>query len=343
MERGGFNMNRRSCFFDPNVLRTPNVFQTLTLCAAAALALALAVPIVAQTRPEAPKGPSAAPAKQTSIETTASSVKDAAETQAQLMMLLRLSPTLTSAVAHDPSLLADQQYVARNNPELAQFLAKHPDIARNPEFYLFSHLNQGGGSRDQALERAVWPELAPQQYKPSEAAHVVENIIPIIVLPAFFIAVIWIVRIFVESRRWNRAFKQQSEIHARLIDKLGTSQDLVAYMETEAGKRFLTASPILLGSETGQRMPNAVARVLTPLQAGIVMTLLGIGLFFLRHAGPDMETGMTVLGTILLMPGIGFILSAAATWVLAHRLGLMPEKPAAQIEAAPPFGPKGRQ
>ena len=35
---------------------------------------------------------------------------------------------------------------------------------------------------------------------------------------------------------------------------------------------------------------------------------------------------MTVLGTLVLMPGIGFILSAGVTWVLAHRLGLMPEK-----------------
>jgi hypothetical protein len=29
---------------------------------------------------------------------------------------------------------------------------------------------------------------------------------------------------------------------------------------------------------------------------------------------------------LMLMPGIGFILSAAATWVLAKRLGLMPDE-----------------
>jgi hypothetical protein len=89
-------------------------------------------------------------------------------------------------------------------------------------------------------------------------------------------------------------------------------------------------------------MPNAVARVLTPLQAGIVMTLLGIGLLMLRHAGSDTETSMIVLGTVVLMPGIGFILSAVATWVLAHRLGLMPEKSGAQIQAAPPLGSQDR-
>ncbi len=300
-------------------------FLPSTFCAVAALALAL--PAAAQTYPAAPKSPAtAAPAAPTD--------KDVADTQEQLLKLLRLSPVLTTVMAHDPSLLADPAYVARNNPELAQYIASHPDIARNPEFYLFSHLSQGGGRRDQALERAVWPDLVPPDRPEAQGAKIAGVMVPIIIVPAFFLALFLIFRLFVQSDRWNRAFKQQSEIHARLIDKLGTSQDLAAYMETEAGKRFLTMSPMALGPESSMHMPNAVARVLTPLQAGIVMTLLGIGLLLLRHAGPGMETPMVVLGTLALMPGIGFILSAGVTWVLARRLGLMPDQPAAQVEAA---------
>ena len=34
---------------------------------------------------------------------------------------------------------------------------------------------------------------------------------------------------------------------------------------------------------------------------------------------------MLVFGTVVLMPGIGFIISAGITWVLAARLGLMPD------------------
>ena len=147
-------------------------------------------------------------------------------------------------MARDPSLLADQQYVARNDPELAQFLMSHPDVARNPEFYLFSRVSEGRGSRDQALERAVWPELSTQ-YMPSQTHQVMEDITPMIVLPLLFAAIVWMIRLFVENGRWNRTFKQQSEIHARLIDKFSSSQDLAAYMETEAGKRFLTGLPTL--------------------------------------------------------------------------------------------------
>jgi hypothetical protein len=106
-------------------------------------------------------------------------------------------------------------------------------------------------------------------------------------------------------------------------------------MGTEAGRRFLEAAPIPVGFEPEQRMPNAVARVLWPLQVGVVLVLLGIGLLFLRHAGPDMDIPMLVTGTVVLMPGIGFILSAGITWILAGRLGLIPESPSAVNEANP--------
>ena len=152
-----------------------------------------------------------------------------------MLHLLRLSPTMTAAVAADPSLLADQQYVARSNPELAQFMTSHPDIARNPEFYLFSKLDPSEGRRDKALQRVVWPDLTPVEHGQSQASAVMHDMVPIILFPVFFLAFVWVVRIFVDSRRWNRTFKQQSEIHSRLIEKLGTSQELVAYMETEAG------------------------------------------------------------------------------------------------------------
>jgi hypothetical protein len=59
-----------------------------------------------------------------------------AATREQLIKLLRVSPKRTTVVVRDPSLLANQEYVSRNNPELAQFLQIHPEIVRNPEFYL---------------------------------------------------------------------------------------------------------------------------------------------------------------------------------------------------------------
>src|SRR5262249_11148435 len=75
----------------------------------------------------------------------------------QLFQLLKMSPKLTTVVIRDPSLLSDQGYVSRNNPELAQFLESHPEIARNPDFYLFA--NVGGPNRERRLEREIWPGM----------------------------------------------------------------------------------------------------------------------------------------------------------------------------------------
>jgi hypothetical protein len=292
----------------------------------AILALLVAGLAAAQTRPASPSKPAPAALVQSGPAPTD---KDVAATQSELIKLLRLSPTLTTVVSHDPSLLSNQEYVSHNNPQLGDFLALHPEVARNPEFYLFSHLNHEDGSPDEALERAVWPQVF-QGRDPWSANDVLPPIASLLAFACFLVALIWLVRAFLENRRWGRIFKLQSEVHLRLIDKFGSNQELASYMGTEAGRRFLEAAPIPVSFESSERMPNAVARVLTPIQIGVVLVLLGIGILLLRHSRAELEIPMLVLGTVVLMPGIGFIISAGITWVLASRLGLMPENSTAQ-------------
>jgi hypothetical protein len=301
------------------------------IVAPALLAGALAT---AQTSPTSPAHPAPAahqaPVAPAAVATApVPNERDVAATQTELIRLLRLSPTLTTVVSHDASLLSNQDYVARNNPQLASFLTAHPEVARNPDFYLFTHLNRGEGEPDEALQHAVWPDLYRDRPRESPFGEfITHDFGPLAAFLGFLVALIWMVRVFLENRRWSRVFKLQSEVHGKLIDKFTSTQELAAYMETESGKRFLEAAPIPVSIEPAQRVPNAVARVLTPLQIGIVLVLLGIGLLSLRHAGPEMETPMLFIGTVVLMPGIGFIISAGITWLLAARLGLMPENPA---------------
>jgi len=249
---------------------------------------------------------------------------DVRSTQSELIRLLRLSPTLTTVVSHDPSLLSNQDYVARNNPQLAAFLAAHPEVARNPEFYLFSHLKREDGQPDEALEKAVWPDVYRAQNPQSSFERVWDGLIPLLAFACGLVAIILLARMFIENRRWGRIFKMQSDVHGRLIERFTTNQELASYMQTDAGRKFLEAAPLPIAFEQHQRVPSAIARILTPLQTGIVMVLLGIGLLLLRHTEPDMNTPMLFFGTVVLMPGIGFIISAGASWFLASRLGLMP-------------------
>ena len=260
------------------------------------------------------------------------SERDVAALQDQLLQMLRVSPTLAEVVARDPSLLSNADYVNRNNPELGRFLQAHPEIAHNPDFYLFNNLHGEHEQPSETLERKLWPQMSDQ--RPSGVdQELISDGIPFLVFVCILGALLWLTHVLLENRRWSRIFKLQTDVHGRLIEKFGTSQEVLTYMGTDAGKRFLEATPIAVGFEQQPPVPSPVARVLTPLQIGIVMTLLGAGLLFLRHSIPDGGNALLVIGTVVLMPGLGFIISAGITWVLARHLGLMPESGAKELES----------
>ena len=152
------------------------------------------------------------------------------------------------------------------------------------------------------------------------------DIAPLIAFAIFGGVAMWLIKLLLENRRWKRVFTEQSAIHGKLIDKMSSTQELMSYMETDAGKRFLEATPITTESGS-QRMPNVVARILSTTQVGVVMTLLGAGLLGMRNSVGDGATAMLVLGIVALMPGLGLMLSAGITWVLAKKLSLIGDVP----------------
>jgi len=266
----------------------------------------------------------AQPPKATPPAVVAESSQDRlVETREQLMSYLRMSPTLATVMASDPSLLANQEYIARNNPELARFLEAHPEVAKNPDFYLFADITASHGRRVDALQRKLWPDRF------QDNGESIKDFLGILVGSLGFLVVLgsflWLIRTLIDNRRWGRIFKMQSEVHGKLIERFSTNEELLGYMGTDAGKRFLEAAPIPVDFDRDRRVPAVLSRVLLPLQAGVVLTLLGAGLLGLRHSLPEVASPLLVFGMIVLMPGIGLVLSAGITWVLAGRLGLMPK------------------
>jgi hypothetical protein len=82
----------------------------------------------------------------------------------------------------------------------------------------------------------------------------------------------------------------------------------------------------------GSRMMDApTSRIFWPLQAGIVLTAAGIGVYFLggRFRFAEMSEPVSGFGALVVAIGVGFIVSAAASYFLSHRLGLVapPSRP----------------
>ena len=89
--------------------------------------------------------------------------------------------------------------------------------------------------------------------------------------------VVWLIRMMVTSRRWNKLSKVQYDVHSKLLDRFTTNEDLLAYMQTPGGRRFLEAAPLRLPDEP-RSMSAPLTRILWSIQAGIVLVVTGIGL-----------------------------------------------------------------
>ena len=121
----------------------------------------------------------------------------------------------------DPTLLADQEYVNRSNPQLAQFLTQHPEVTRNPDFYLFANFPTQRGRYVGSLHRRIGDSRNDQRNDDADSRR--RFLLNLTQVPAFLAVVamlVWLVRLLLENRRWARVFRMQSEVHSKLLDPL---------------------------------------------------------------------------------------------------------------------------
>ena len=144
-----------------------------------------------------------------------------------------------------------------------------------------------------------------------------EDVVILPILMATFGSVVWI--IFATIRRYKTA-KLQAGVQTKLLEKFGSGQELLAYIQSDAGKRFTESLTM------EQRTPYG--RILGATQAGVILILLGLALLFLRGRVSGGDEGFLVSGTIILSLGVGFGLSAALSFFLSKSLGLLSESTA---------------
>jgi hypothetical protein len=224
----------------------------------------------------------------------------------QFMRLLgQHPPEVAPIVVLDPTLLSNEPFLVRY-PELAQFIAAHPEIRRNPHYYVQELPN-------------------PLIHRPrSSWQDVVEAIgIGFVMLLITFVLT-WLVRTLIEQRRWSRLSRTQAEVHNKILDRFGSTEELLAYVKTPAGSKFLESAPIPLHVESaGPRAP--MPRVLWSIQIGLIVAAAGLGMLLVSgRFDRDAAQGFFAMGTIALCVGGGFILSAIVSMILSRRLDAKP-------------------
>jgi hypothetical protein len=159
------------------------------------------------------------------------------------------------------------------------------------------------------------------------------EMIPILLGLGFFSMIAWIVYVVVDGNRRKERLKVFTEFHSKLIERMGSSSEFAAFLQSEGGRRFLDS----LSVEKG----HPADRILNAVQTGLVLTALGIGFFV---AGSDLAVnfhrvntewdvnGFRVAGSIFGSLGIGFLLSAVSSYVLARSMGILRQAEPARFE-----------
>ncbi len=250
---------------------------------------------------------------------------DAQRTKEEFSSLMqRYPPSLKSILALDPSLLNNPAYLAPY-PALAGFLNGHPEIAHNPSFYVGEYNDRRGFQQDRS----------------NSAAELWRSVIDGIgVFLGFGMAIgvaVWLIRTIVDYRRWNRLAKVQTDVHTRILDRFTDNAELLAYMQSQPGKRFLESTPIML--DAGPRSVGApLGRILWSVQAGLVLAAAGTGVELVSgRFTEDAAQPLQVLGALGIALGIGFVLSAVISFMISHKLGLI-EPPSRNLRQEPPSG-----
>jgi hypothetical protein len=143
-----------------------------------------------------------------------------------------------------------------------------------------------------------------------------ETISVIIVLPTLFVASAWGFKTMLNYFHNRQLVKLHYSLQDKVLEKLGTSPEAIEYLHSDAGEKMFALA-------TKERA-NPYARILSALQAGAVIGLLGIGFLVIPslvpHEGSD---AFIVIGVLALCLGLGFVASSAAAFVFSKKWGLI--------------------
>jgi hypothetical protein len=253
--------------------------------------------------------PSTAPAANVVLQADSLSVR-----QNLMTTLHGLPPEVGMVLKLDPTLFGNHDYLG-SYPSLAAFVNDHPEVVHNPRFFL-ENVDIHTDYRPDPPNVRIWDRMMETL-----------SILFLFILAAG--TILWVVKTLAENRRSNRVTQAQNETMSKLLDRFGSNDELIAYLESPGGKRLLDAAG---GSaEPGQRALSApMNRIFWSVQVGLVATAVGVGMQFVSfHVPPEVYPPVFALGVVLLSIGVGFMLSAFVSYVLSRRLGLWPPQAAA--------------
>jgi hypothetical protein len=144
----------------------------------------------------------------------------------------------------------------------------------------------------------------------------VDTLVPIAVFTMIGF-IVWV--IFSSVRRYKTAWVQ-GEVAKTMLMRFDSAQAMLAYVETDGGKKFLSS----LAQESG----TAYGSILDCIRWGLIFLIMG-GTLCWMHAAGIVDHDVQVMGILAVALGVGLESAAVVSFYASRALGLVGKEPKA--------------
>jgi len=131
----------------------------------------------------------------------------------------------------------------------------------------------------------------------------------------------WVITSIVTSIKQRANTRTRTEIYNKLIDKFGAATELIEFLRSDAGLRFI--------EEHAVEPAQPLVKILNSIRLGVSLALIGAGMLIVGNVwdmtlGQDVWIVLALGGTVAFTAGAGFIIAAVISYKLCKAWGLIP-------------------
>ena len=144
------------------------------------------------------------------------------------------------------------------------------------------------------------------------------DLAPVLAILSVFGSLSFLTWVIVDGLRRKQQLRVMADFHSKLLDRINSGKDLADFMDSPGGHKFIDS--------ISTERTHPAQRILRAVQVGIVLCAAGIGCRVVGWQSTivarEAAEGFVVLGIMLLSVGIGYLVSAAASFGLGRTLGV---------------------
>lgn len=144
------------------------------------------------------------------------------------------------------------------------------------------------------------------------------DLAPVLAILSVFGSVSFLIWVNVDGLRRRQQLRVMEAFHNKLLDRISNGKELAEFMDSPGGTKFMDS--------ISTERTHPAQRVLRAVQIGIVLCAAGMGCRVISWQSTlverDATEGFAILGILLLSVGIGYLVSAGATFGLGRTLGV---------------------